>query len=62
MDRLAQELKNSPKAQGHNRIYVHGEKSYARMEKTRREGIPLGTAVVESLKQVGTELGVPFSF
>ena len=62
MDRLCQELKNSPKAQGQNRIYVHGEKSYARMDKYRREGIPLGTAVVESLKQVGTELGVPFSF
>jgi LDH2 family malate/lactate/ureidoglycolate dehydrogenase len=62
MDRLSQELKNSPKAQGQNRIYVHGEKSYARMEKYRREGIPLGTAVVESMKQVGTELGVPLSF
>jgi LDH2 family malate/lactate/ureidoglycolate dehydrogenase len=62
MDRLCQELKNSPKAQGQNRIYVHGEKSYARMDKYRREGIPLGTAVVESLKQVGTELGVPLLF
>src|SRR5467141_756753 len=62
MDRLSQELKNSPKAQGQNRIYVHGEKSYARMEQYRREGIPLGTAVVESMKQVGTELGVPLSF
>jgi L-2-hydroxycarboxylate dehydrogenase (NAD+) len=62
MDRLSQELKNSPKAEGQNRIYVHGEKSHARTEKYRREGIPLGTAVVESLRQVGTELGVPLSF
>ena len=62
MDSLSQELKNSPKAHGQNRIYVHGEKSYARMEKHRREGIPLGTAVVDSMKQVGTELGVPFSY
>src|SRR2546427_5758494 len=62
MDQLSQELKNSPKAQGQDRIYVHGEKSFARMEKYRREGIPLGTAVVESLKQVATELGVPVSF
>jgi LDH2 family malate/lactate/ureidoglycolate dehydrogenase len=62
MDGLCQELKNSPKAQGQNQIYVHGEKSYARMEKYRREGIPLGVAVVESMKQVGTELGVPLSF
>jgi L-2-hydroxycarboxylate dehydrogenase (NAD+) len=62
MDRLSDELKNSPKAEGQNRIYVHGEKSYARMEKYRKEGIPLGTAVVESLRKVGTELSVPFSF
>src|SRR5947209_16698273 len=62
MDRLSQELKNSPKAHGQNRIYVHGEKSYARMERYRREGIPLGTVVVESLRQIGIELGVPVSF
>ncbi len=60
MDLLTGELKNSPKAQGQSRIYVHGEKSYARMEKYRREGIPLGGKVVESLKQVGTDLGVPW--
>src|SRR5213594_3190144 len=62
MDRLSQELKNSPKAQGQNRIYVHGEKSYARTEKYRREGIPIGTTVIESMKQIGAELGVPLSF
>src|SRR5712692_1464608 len=61
MDRLAQELKNSPKAQGQSRIYVHGEKSYARMEKYRREGIPLEAKVVESLKQVGKELEVQWT-
>jgi LDH2 family malate/lactate/ureidoglycolate dehydrogenase len=62
MDRLSEELKNSPKAQAQNRIYVHGQKSYARMEKYSREGIPLGTSVVESLRQIGSELGVPLSF
>ena len=61
MDRLSQELKNSSKAQGQNRIYVHGEKSYARTEKYRREGIPLSAAVVESMKKVGIELGIPWS-
>src|SRR6266436_1760893 len=60
MDRLSQELKNSPKAEGQSRIYVHGEKSYSRMEKYRREGIPLGVKVVEAMKQVGTEIGVPW--
>ncbi len=58
MERLAKELKDSPKAQGQNRIYVHGEKSFARMEKYRMEGIPLGAKVVESLKKIGKETGV----
>src|SRR2546426_12248546 len=58
MDRLARELKDSPKAEGQSRIYVHGEKSYARMEKFRKEGVPLAPKVVEAMKQVGTEIGV----
>lgn len=60
VDRLARELKNSPKAEGHERIYVHGEKSFARMEKYARQGIPLESKVVDSLKEVGRGLGVPF--
>ena len=58
MDKLARELKDSPKAEGQTRIYVHGEKSFARMERFRREGIPLEPKVVESLKKMGAELGV----
>jgi len=60
MDRLARELKESPKAQGQARIYVHGEKSFARMEKFRKEGIPLNPKVVENLKKIGADLGVPW--
>ncbi len=60
MDRLARELKDSPKAQGQTRIYVAGEKSRARTEKHRTEGIPLNPKVVESLKKIGAELGVPW--
>ncbi|TMA03553.1 MAG: Ldh family oxidoreductase [Methanobacteriota archaeon] len=61
MDRLARELKDSPKAHGQDRIYVHGEKSFARMEKYRQEGIPLDPKVVENLKKIGADLGVPWS-
>jgi LDH2 family malate/lactate/ureidoglycolate dehydrogenase len=60
MDRLARELKESPKAHGQPRIYVAGEKSYARMEKYRREGVPLGVKVVEDLKKISNDLGVPW--
>src|SRR3989475_350068 len=61
MDRLARELKDSPKAQGQDRIYVHGEKSFARMEKFRKEGIPLDAKVVDGLKKIGTDLGIAWS-
>src|SRR5213593_2833331 len=60
MDRLARELKDSPKAQGQERIYVHGEKSFARMEKFRKEGIPLDSKVVDGLKKIGADLGIPW--
>ncbi len=60
MDRLARELKDSPKAEGQARIYVHGEKSFARMERFRKEGITIGPKVVEAMKKIGTELGVPW--
>src|SRR2546427_778739 len=61
MDRLARELKESPKAHGQDRIYVHGEKSFARMEKFRTEGIPLDPKVVEGLKKIGADLGISWS-
>ncbi len=60
MDRLARELKDSPKAEGQARIYVHGEKSFAKMEKYRKEGIPLGPKVVEEMKKIGVDLEVPW--
>ncbi len=58
MDRLAKELKDSPKAEGQARIYVHGEKSFARMERFRKDGIPLDSKVAESMKKIGSDLGV----
>jgi len=61
MDRLTRELKDSPKAHGQDRIYVHGEKSFARMEKHRKEGVPLDPKVVENLKKIGADLGVPWT-
>ena len=61
MDRLARELKESPKAHGQERIYVHGEKSFARMDRFRKEGIPLDPKVVEGLKKIGTDLGIAWT-
>ena len=61
MDRLTRELKDSAKAHGQDRIYVHGEKSFARTEKHRKGGVPLDPKVVDNLKKIGTDLGVPWT-
>ena len=58
--RFLDSLKAGPKAEGHDRIYTHGEKGFAHERECLAKGIPLGPKVVESLKKVGGELGVPW--
>jgi L-2-hydroxycarboxylate dehydrogenase (NAD+) len=60
MDRLIQQLKNSPKAIGQDRIYIQGEKEFERAEKFSRDGIPLLETVVATLKESGHVAGVEF--
>ena len=58
MDDLQQRLKQAPKAEGQNRIYIHGEKEYEKTEEYRRDGIPVNPKVVEDLKALAEELDV----
>jgi L-2-hydroxycarboxylate dehydrogenase (NAD+) len=60
MDALLDQLKNSPKAVGHERIYIPGEKEFERAEFNARNGIPLLSTVVDMLKESGTLIGVEF--
>lgn len=60
LDRLTVHLKDSPKAEGQDRIYIHGEKSGIVEAKRRREGIPLGPKVVAALRKIGDELKIPW--
>ncbi|MCJ7509030.1 MAG: Ldh family oxidoreductase [candidate division Zixibacteria bacterium] len=61
MDSMIQQLKNSQKAKGQNRVYIHGEKEFEKWEEYKKNGLPLGEKVVETLKQLGQELGVPYN-
>jgi LDH2 family malate/lactate/ureidoglycolate dehydrogenase len=61
MDDAIRRLKNSPKAEGQNRIYIHGEKEFELEEKYRKEGIPLYYKVYDDLKAIGGEVSVPFN-
>ncbi len=58
MDDLQQRLKNAPKAEGQNRIYIHGEKEYEKAENYSRDGIPINPKVVEDLKAIAEEMDV----
>ena len=58
MDDLQQRLKNTPKAEGQDRIYIHGEKEYEKAEHYSRDGIPINPKVVEDLKAIAEEMDV----
>jgi L-2-hydroxycarboxylate dehydrogenase (NAD+) len=60
MDDLQRRLKEAPKAQGQERIYIHGEKEYEASERYLSEGVPLNPKVADDLQALGQELDVTF--
>jgi L-2-hydroxycarboxylate dehydrogenase (NAD+) len=60
MDDIIHRLKNSPKAEGAERIYIHGEKEYEETERRTQGGIPLGPKVEADLKALAQELRVEY--
>jgi len=59
MDNIIRMLKNAPKAEGKDRIYIHGEKEFEK-EKERNEEVPLYYKVYDTIKDICNELGVEF--
>jgi L-2-hydroxycarboxylate dehydrogenase (NAD+) len=60
MDEMIQGLKNSHKAEGQNRIYLHGEKEFEKYDEYKRNGVPIEAKVIEQMKKVGDELGIKY--
>ncbi len=60
MDDLLTQLKNSPKAEGEERIYIHGEKEFEKVELAVTRGVCLSEATVNTLKKTGHEDEVEF--
>lgn len=60
MDDLLAALKASPKAEGHDRIYVAGEPEFECEARRRREGIPLPPRLIAQLKEIAAILALPF--
>jgi len=58
---LLQALKNSPKAEGQDRIYVAGEPEWECDQRRRREGIPIAPGLATQLQELSAEVAVPFT-
>lgn len=62
MDDLIRRLKDAPKAEGAERIYVHGEKEFEEAERLARDGIPLNAKVADELRAIAKQLGLAKPF
>jgi L-2-hydroxycarboxylate dehydrogenase (NAD+) len=60
MDDIIRRMKDAPKAEGQQRIYIHGEKEFEATEKRMAKGIPLHPNVVTDLKAIAEELGITY--
>ena len=58
---LLQELRDSAKADGHNRIYTHGEIETESMRENMKNGIPASEKTIEELISIGREMGLNYS-
>ena len=58
VSRILQAVRSSDKADGHDRIYIHGEKELENRRKGLEEGIPLDEATWEILGNYAREFGV----
>jgi len=60
LDDIIRRLKDSPKAEGAERIYIHGEKEFEMEEERRVNGVVLHPKVVADLQAIAQELGTPY--
>jgi len=60
MDDIIARLKDTPRTEGQERIYIHGEKEYEEAERRQAEGIPLVRKVYDDLQAIAGETGVVF--
>ena len=61
MDEYINILKNSEKAAGKDRIFIHGEKEFE-LHEQQKEEVNIYYKVVEELRNIGEELGVKVPF
>jgi len=60
LDRMISELKNSSKAEGQDRVYIHGEKEFVKWENYKKNGVPLQDKVYDQLEKLSQEMNLKF--
>lgn len=60
MSVLLRELRESAKADGHDRIYTHGEKEMESMAEKLRTGVPAGLKTAGELRQICQDVGLRY--
>lgn len=60
MSTLLRELRESPKAEGHERIYTHGEKEMESTQEKLKTGIPVSDKTVDELRSIGQYVGLNY--
>ncbi|MBN1314276.1 MAG: Ldh family oxidoreductase [Anaerolineales bacterium] len=61
MDDIIQRLKETPKAQNQERIYIHGEKEFEMVESQKKNGIALHPKVIADLQAMASEFDVEYN-
>ncbi len=62
MDDIIHRLKATPKAEGQDRIYIHGEKEFEITAESMKNGVVLIPAVIDTLKEISEKFNVPLDF
>ena len=62
MSALLKELRESPLADGQQRIYTHGEKELENARRNERECIPVNGKTLAEMREIARELGIEAGF
>ena len=60
MDDIIRRLKNTPKAKGEDRIYIHGEKEFEMEKEHKVKGVVLHPKVVADMQAIAGELNIVY--
>jgi L-2-hydroxycarboxylate dehydrogenase (NAD+) len=60
MDDMLRALKDSEKAEGHDRIYTHGEIEFETEQERRQHGIPYHPVFVKRMRELASQFDIPF--